>query len=440
MNKFLVLILFGLVMASCNTDVDTGDFVAGADYLAINNRVVLVDTATVSIATINFDSLITSSRSRILVGNYDDPVFGKVKSDSYFQLSANNYKLYNSNSDTDVPNYVFDSIALILRYDSYSYGDTTNTQSFQVHRLTQKVKPNLDDDSFYNSSSLEYSPQSLGAISFKPRPTDKDSVNITLSPVFGNELFQKIKNNELENYNEFVEYFKGLVVKSNSSTSSNLVGFATTSVLRMYYSKALDPEEVSLIKDFSIQDISRQFNNITLNRTGTLIENLPVPTSSLPSSQTNNVAFIQSGTGIACRIDFPHIKQLQYLSDKGAIVDAQLIIKPIKNSYSDLHPIPDSLLVYVSDHLNRISGTLNNSNSGQMYAQLQNANDEFGENGGYKINIGPFLQKEMLKKAAPASSLILTLPNFSNGVDRLLLGNQKNADNKIQLKIYYISY
>ena len=79
-------------------------------------------------------------------------------------------------------------------------------------------------------------------------------------------------------------------------------------------------------------DATKQFNNITLDRTGTQIQDLPVSSSMLSSSQTGNKAFIQSGTGIACRIDFPNIKQLKYISEKGAIVDAELIIKPVNNT------------------------------------------------------------------------------------------------------------
>jgi hypothetical protein len=71
---------------------------------------------------------------------------------------------------------------------------------------------------------------------------------------------------------------------------------------------------------------------------------------------------------------------------------------------------------------------------------LNKKSDEFNENLGYTIPIGAFLQKEMLKQADSRSSLILTLPSISKSVNRIVLGNQKHVDNKIQLKIYYISY
>jgi len=71
---------------------------------------------------------------------------------------------------------------------------------------------------------------------------------------------------------------------------------------------------------------------------------------------------------------------------------------------------------------------------------LSKKNDEFNENISYNIPIGNFLQKEMWKQSDSKSSLILTLPGISKTVNRIVLGDQKHPNNKIQLKIYYISY
>ncbi|SFD06895.1 DUF4270 family protein [Flavobacterium phragmitis] len=442
MHKFILILLFVLSLFSCGTDTDTGDFSVGSDYLALSNKVVLIDTATVNMSTINFDSLATSSTGRILIGNYDDPLFGKVKSDSYFQLSGNSYALNSVGSDTESTNYVFDSISMILKYDKYYYGDTTRVQTFNIYRLTQKVKPNKEDDQFYNNSTLTYDSESLGKISFKPRPKEKDSINVQMSKVFGEALFQKIKKREVTDFDSFTEYLKGLVLVPENSTSSNVIGFSvSSSKVRLYYSKyQSDNENASNILDFSILDTSKQFNSISLDKTGTLIQDLPISTSKLSSLLTNNQGFIQAGTGVACRIDFPNIKQLKNISTNGAIVDAELILKPVNNSYSDKYPLADSLKVYVGNNLNRISGTLANSAGGAVYGRLSKKSDEFNENVGYSISVGSFLQKEMLKQSDSRSSLILTLPELTQSVNRLILGDQKHLNNKIQLKIYYISY
>lgn len=442
MHKFILILLFVLTLFSCGTDTDTGEFTVGSDYLALSNKVIMIDTVTVEMSTINFDSLVTSNRSRILIGNYEDPVFGKVKSDSYFQLSTTTYALNNTGSDTQAVNYVFDSISMILKYDNYYYGDTTRVQTFNIHRLTQKVKPNTDDSNFYNNSTLAYDSQSLGTISFKPRPTEKDSINIRMNDQFGSDLFQKIKKREITDFDSFTEYLKGLVLVPDTSNSANVIGFSvSTSKVRMYYSKyQAEADEVPYIIDFTIADVAKQFNSISLDRTGTILQNLPASTSKLSSKLTNNQGFIQSGTGVACKIEFPNIKQFKNIATNGAIVDAQLILKPVNNSYSEKYPLADSLSVYVGDNLNRISSTLVNSANSTVYGILNKKSDEFNENIGYTIPIGNFLQKEMLKQSDSRSSLILTLPSISKSVNRIVLGDQKHLNNKIQLKIYYISY
>jgi hypothetical protein len=187
-------------------------------------------------------------------------------------------------------------------------------------------------------------------------------------------------------------------------------------------------------------DNSKQFNSISLDKTGTIIQNLPNSNSKLSSNLINHQGFIQSGTGVACRIDFPGIRRLKTISEKGAIVDAELILKPVNNSYSKTYPLVDSLRVLIGDNLNRISGPLLDADNVELYAVLNKKSDEFNENVGYSVWVGGFLQKEMLKQTDSKSSLILTLPSISKATDRIVMGDQKHAENKIQLKIYYISY
>lgn len=440
MYKLLFLLFIGIFITSCNSDVDAGEFVVGSDYLAVTNKVILIDTLTIDVSTVKLDSLTTSNESRILVGNYDDSLFGKVNSDSYFHLSTTNFNLYSEHSDTDATGYVFDSIAMVFKYDDYYYADTTKVQTLSIHRVLQKFKPNTNDDSFYNSSTLNYDTGSLGTLSYRPKPIGKDSITIKMDNDFGIELFNKFKNNEINNSDEFADYLKGFVLKSTSTTSTSMIGFSLSSVLHLYYSKGIGDTEKSLKKNFVILDATKQFNGISLDRTGTFIQNLPLSKASMSSLQTGNRGFIQSGTGIVCRVDFPNIKQLKYISDKGAIVDAKLIIKPVKNSFSDLFPLAEKLSVYVVDQLNRIKRTLKDANNNDLSAILSNSKSEFDESTEYELSVGDFLRKEMVKESDSKYGLMFTLPVLSKVVDRLVLGDQTNKENKIQLKIYYITY
>jgi hypothetical protein len=440
MYKFLFLMLLGLLIVCCDSDVDTGKFVVGSDYLSVKNKVISMDTMTVIVSTVKLDSLVTSSESRILVGNYDDPLFGKIKADSYFQVMTSSFNLYSQNSDTDATGYVFDSIAMIMRYDDYYYADTTKVQTLNIHRILKKFKSKSDDGSFYNNSALDYDSAVLGSLTYKPKPVGKDSINIKLDNSFGLELFDKFKNNEVSNESELTEYLKGFMITSASNTTSSVIGFNLTSTLRLYYSKGKGDTEESYRKDFVVSNAAKQFNTITANRLGTLLHDLPISNKSLSSNYTQHKGFLQSGSGVVCRIDFPNIKQLKYLSDKGAIIDAKLLLKPVKNSYSKVFPLPEKLSVYTVDNLNRLNDRLTNANGEVVTANLNDSGDEFGEGVQYELLLSSFLKKEMLKESDKRIGLFLTMPILSKVVDRLVLGDQNNTESKLQLQIYYITY
>lgn len=444
MYKVIILFAFAALLASCTSDFNNEKYVVGKDYLENMDGVILVDTLTVEVSTVNLDSLVTSSQKRILVGNYTDPVFGKLKSESYFELTSNNYKLKSSTTSTDFTNLVYDSIAVILRYDHYYYGDTLQHQTLSVHRLKEKVLYEDEATDFYNTSVLDYNPASLGTITYKPEPNRKDSIYIPISDAYGQELFQKLKTQEVATEDDFINNFNGLMIKSVGETGSSVIGFsasgAKSSILRLYYSDTEEINEESIYKDFYISNSARQFNSVSLDRNGTIIQNLQPGSSSQPSGLTGNQSFIQAGSGIVCRLDFPSLKRLYELSENGAIVDAQLLLRPVKNTYSDVYPLKDSLSVYVADQYNRISDVLYDYNDAQIFALLNQETDEFHENIGYSISIGGFLNKELTKKSGSRSTLLFTFPSASKSVDRLVIGDQKNPDNKIKLKIYYLTY
>jgi hypothetical protein len=96
------------LFTSCQTDNAEGEFVVGSDYLSINNKVIMIDTLTVNVSTINIDSLVTSNQSRILIGNYTDPILGIVKSESYLKLTPDSYSIGSSETDVQTVTYVFD--------------------------------------------------------------------------------------------------------------------------------------------------------------------------------------------------------------------------------------------------------------------------------------------------------------------------------------------
>ena len=149
-------------MVSCSNDAySESDFIAGDAFTSRTIRVVLVDTMTVEVSTIKFDSINTSNSDRVLVGKYVDLVFGKVKIINFSGFLPDSYYI-----TTEAE---YDSIILFLKYDGYYYNDTTKTNSIQIHRLTENFNPD-EDDLFYNTSKVAYDEEIISSLSYTPRP------------------------------------------------------------------------------------------------------------------------------------------------------------------------------------------------------------------------------------------------------------------------------
>mgnify|MGYP001410277659 FL=1 len=134
------LLILIIVLACSNDGVNESNFEAGDTFTSSNIRVVQLDTATVLMSTIKYDSIITSETTRILVGRYEDPVFGVVESSSYLELLPDGYTI-----DSEA---VFDSLVFYLKHDGYFYNDTLTSLTISFEELSQKLSPS--DDGFYN--------------------------------------------------------------------------------------------------------------------------------------------------------------------------------------------------------------------------------------------------------------------------------------------------
>ena len=87
------------------------------------------DTLTVNVSTVYLDSLATSGTGNMLAGQYTDPHSGTVLANTFFQVGLG------SATWTVAADATFDSLTLLLPYSGYSYGDTTQAVTYNIHRL-----------------------------------------------------------------------------------------------------------------------------------------------------------------------------------------------------------------------------------------------------------------------------------------------------------------
>lgn len=411
------------------------------DLLGVN----ISDTFMVTTSTLILDSLPTAGKGVLLTGNINDAVLGAIKAASYFQISPTDLASVSLPEDAR-----FDSIKLRLEYSGYYYGDTSTAQDLSVHRLTNRIEIKsvpgyLEPEesgifsstaTFFNRSTVPFNPVSLASKRILPRPLSSDSIMLGLPESLGKELFALIKNNDtkISNTEEFLDYFNGLVIKSDGNS---IIGLKDSTVVKIYYSYLSD-NGLRVKKEllFGLYDANHQFNNITADRTNTLLQNLGITAKLLPSTATGNKTYIQGGIGLVTKIEFPGVAYLVG-DERTSINKAELIIQSTTGQDRP-YSLPRELVLMVANKNNIPQSVFTNA-SGASSLYL-NKNDEGIAKASYSYTLTDYISN--YATTYKNTSLLLSLPvsDLQNTVSRLEIGSQENANAKIKLIITYTKF
>ncbi len=275
----------------------------GSDYVNSQTGYQLIDTLSVNLSTIIIDTLKAPSSGSILLGHHSDETFGDVSCSSFFQLGIPD-TLNIETTDT------YDSLALVLTYNKYAYGDTTLLQKILVHQLTEVIDEK--DSLITNQTTYEYNPNPIGSIVYTPSPNNPvDTLVIRIDDAIGRDLYTKIiqENSIVTNINDFIDYFKGLALIVDDAYKGCIVGFEgdVGKVKLSFFTtrKAYDTEH--LVHEFSLYNTSKQFNHITHDFSTTQLSALINQKNPLPSTETNGLAYLYGGIGLAIRVDYPSL-------------------------------------------------------------------------------------------------------------------------------------
>lgn len=424
--------LFGVIclllsIIACSSKDDS--LVVGEELINSGTSLLFIDTLTIRASTFKFDSLIVSNSSpaRLLVGLYEDPIFGLSQSESFVQLLP---------TDLDIPEEaVFDSIALLLNYDGYYYNDTIPLQTISVKRVLENIKPK--DDTYYNTTTFETEEETLGISTFYPRPRTKDTLHIKMQQDFGQILFTSIQTNVINSTDEFLVTYKGLAIAADESNTA-ILGFGKESRVRLYYQIEDEDGTIQDYYDIPISEIN-SFNHIYSNRIGTILAPLNDNEILLPSSGANNQTFVQSGVGIVTHIDIPYLKKLYEIEGKGTIISADLKIALTPSSQQIT--ARDSLNIIIVDNNSNYVEDLTTINGEKIYGVYDQENSEFGI-AYYTIPIKTFLNSKLDINANNDHLYLAIYSNqFNSSMDRYVFYGDGDANaQKIKLEITYALY
>jgi len=447
---FRLLIILGITSSLSGCD-PTGDQIEAIEQPDVDDfSVLLSDTTTVGLSTVISDSVMTGAPSRLLVGGYNDAYFGRFQSAAYFQPTIDNAIAFPELA-------VYDSLTLSLRYDNYTYGDTTVAMNLSVHQLQADL---LDRNVYYNDYTTPYDASPLGKVKVVPTPRSSKTLKIKLSDKLGQQIFQMGKTNLLTSNTEWINLVKGLAIIPGANDNGSVIGFSLiddlTSVQLHYHLTGED----GIRRDSTVIRSNIAYNQILANRAGTQLAKLPTTRRiALPSTQSGNMSFIQAGLGLMTRVDFPTLLDLK--ANPYTVVNrAYLRVTPLKSSVTNFLPPPPVLYAYLVDRNNEFFQGSNGfpapltDLSGRLEITGSYTVDYVNNISYYAFDLSGYITSILASGADNSTGIVFrTSPfdlrgsaaypaantEFTKSASRLVIGNQQNSDPGVKLDLYYTS-
>ncbi len=460
-----------------------------------------VVTSTVALDSVPTNNVGAYNDSCILVGRAIDPLLGTISAKSFFQINGTNAGVRWDLSSYRADNQIrFDSIVLYLKYNisnvryedigryptkpltpsnSYyqTYGDTTQKMTLQLYQLTQQLLKNqvknniftggLTAPLFYasfigqtnplalfNTSSGVYDPNVIYASKvIQPHPRSiPDSIILRLPDTLGKSLLSFAQNNDsrVSNDIEFItHYLKGFALTVSSGSKGSILNFSPRqSKIKLYYKQNTNGVFLNRVHRFDINytsnsnnDISNTlFNQILADRSGTSLAGIK-PFTPIRASKTGDKTFIQSGSGLVTKIEFPYLQGFFQAHPNLIVNRAELIVSSDISNYNPSFRVPPFVELYYNNlsNFNVPVGELKidfNSITPQI-AYRQNVG--ILQSGYYKFYISQYFGSQVYKPQYDGTALFLGTPPISifNSLDRMVIDNPLKNRNSIKLRVFY---
>ncbi|BDX38081.1 hypothetical protein CYCD_14360 [Tenuifilaceae bacterium CYCD] len=431
MKKPFLAFYFGLavipIFFSCTNE---NDLTIGNQFIRSNTRLVCIDTLTVKLSTFKMDSLETSGNNLALVGRFNDSNIGTISSSSYIVMGNNALTLQER--------IVLDSFVLILKPSGYYYGDTLSSYKIQVHEVAKRIEPKEDASVLYNTDTIECKPILLGEKVVSPKPALKKEIRIPINSTISTELFDKFRSSTkpFTDDNPFTEYFKG--IRLSTTEANSILGFTVsdTSILMTMYYHASDNIDSTGTLTIKPSNTTYQFNSVSPAEAGSVI--MSITEDPVSSEDLNNLAFLQGGSGIFTRVEFPSLKNIVTNYDKPyEILRADLIIQP--SAKMDFNYLPSKLNIYSTNKHNDFLSAITDASGSQVTSTLVK-NEEYKEESYYTWDITYYI-KQLINAGDWEYNGIHIIPvDYASKFDHVIIADQKASKYKTQLKIYILYY
>jgi hypothetical protein len=454
-GRFVVFLVIVSIALACE---DPNTLAVSRVFSGNNLQTIYSDTFSVFTSTVQLDSFISSGTGTILLGRYRDDRLGLVSASSYFQICY-------SGSFTQAYTSVFDSAVVVFPYNHLVTGDTTKLMTikgYEVKETLQLRTPPIGSGiklsylnsgyGLYSNSTFAYSADPIFSGTVKLFP-HTDTLSIRVPDSFGRKWFLMAKhdsaNHYFDNPTRFVNsFFQGLYVEADASTEACVAGFVVNDnsnnsssssnkktrnfKLRFYYKVLSNGFLRQTHQDFVVYNPILQYNNIQYDRSGTKLSSLQ-PNGGISSRLTDEASYVQAGTGLATKLDFPSVKAFFYNNPAVTLNAAYLYVYPEAGSYPRNTLPPKTLQLYTTDASNIPLVPLPSGGSSTITYDLQ-----YGLNTQYTFDLFTYLYGQTKASQNLVTPLLLTAGgSLGTNAQRLYLGDRVHPNTKIQLKLFY---
>jgi hypothetical protein len=331
---------------------ENGLFVAKYQGIPLDNSVILFESMVTDNAT-RIDSFNNiNSGGRLLVGSFENQQFGKFSSKAFAGVYLGKVGFSNESG-----NYIFDSLIFNIKVD-YLYGNSLlGNKRISIHELSDT----LDLDTIYRTNNTSpYQQEAVGTFDFDLSTLDTvwiDTVLTTrLSDELGIRFLEEARVNDITfaNNNDFRKFFSGFafVADDMNDMVTGIIPENARSFLRLHFHDTKDTTFLDLIfqdLDTLEGNLTKYYNNITLDRTGTPLQNISDFHTDFETA--NDLSYIQASTGVFTKMTlqpyFDFLDTVEHL-----VINRAEIEIPVE-LYTD-NTIPSSPLdIYVIDENNR---------------------------------------------------------------------------------------
>lgn len=442
---FCALVIGSLSFYSC--DKDTSISLGRVDE---NIGVNTVDTLSIYSSTYQLNYLPSAETGVVLVGKSTQTGIGSVKSTAYTSM------IIESANEVIPNNAVFDSINLVLKTNGtrYYYGDTSKTQTFSVHRLTEEIKTKniltsvdkfnvpvyVTGPTIFNNQKFKFDNTPLGSSSFLPYINKIDSISFKLDNSFGQDLFDKLITNDFQvsNNEQFMKYLKGIAIVPDDNNNV-ILGLNDTIYMQINYSYvSSDGFKQQGRKNITTGQQTLQYNNIEYDRSGSAFAGIDDSNRELASISTGGELVLQSGTGLVAKLDFPSLKYFINEQNIG-INKVELIVETEGKNYGS-YSLPNALMLLVADNNGVPISYVTSPYSNTMLTSSLIPGNETGLKARYAFDLMGYIKNLNSPSYRGASLLLATSsPAIFNSVNTAFIAKE-NGKPKIKLNIVYTKF